>query len=91
MSEPKRQPPHGEPVKITVKTERTLFLPLRPNFIRTLNDEAVDIGDLTEEQLREIGRAWTEAMVRKGRDRRGEAVARLNRQLRAERGEIVSA
>lgn len=45
----------------------------------------VDISALTEEQLREVGAAWTSALVRKARDRKGDAVARLNRTLERQR------
>lgn len=68
-------------VSVTVKTTRTLLLPTLPNYLRTPTDEAVDVGDLTEEQVREICAKWTEALVRKSRDRRGDAIARLNRKI----------
>lgn len=68
-------------VNITVKTTRTLLLPMLPNFIRGQNDEAVDVADMTEEQLRELGAKWIEALVRKSRERRGDKVAALNRSL----------
>lgn len=68
-------------VSVTVKTTRTLLLPTLPNYLRTPTDEIVDVGDLTEGQAREIGAKWTEALVRKSRDRRGYAIARLNREI----------
>jgi hypothetical protein len=68
-------------VLVTVKTTRTLLLPTLPNFLRTPADEAVDVGDLTEDQIREVGAKWIDALVRKSRDRRGESIARLNREI----------
>lgn len=69
-------------VRITVKTERTVLLPTLPNFLRTPGDQAVDVGELTEEQIREVGAKWTEALVRKSRDRRGDRIAAMNRDLK---------
>jgi hypothetical protein len=68
-------------VTVTVKTTRMLLLPTLPNYLRTPIDEAVDVGDLSEEQIREIGAKWTEALARKSRDRRGAATAQLNRMI----------
>ena len=59
----------SEKAKITIKTERTLLLPALPNFLRTENDEAVAIETLTQDQLREIGMQWTDALMRKARDK----------------------
>lgn len=65
-------------LSVTVKSTRTLLMPTLPNYLRTPTDEAVDVGDLTEEQVREVGAKWTEALVRKSRERRGETNARIN-------------
>jgi len=59
----------SEKAKITIKTERTLLLPTLPNFLLTEGDEAVPIESLTQDQLHEIGQQWTEALMRKARDR----------------------
>ena len=72
-------------VKVTVKTERTLRLPVLPNFIRDTNDQPVPIESLQQEQLQEIGRAWTEALCRKARNLASERTARLNAVLRKQR------
>ena len=54
--------------KITVKTEMEVLLPSLPNFVRTPHkDVAIPIEDLTEAQLRELGKQWTEALVDKFR------------------------
>jgi len=53
----------SEKAKITVKTERTLLLPMLPNSLRTEADEAVPIESLTQDQLREIGQQWTDALM----------------------------
>jgi hypothetical protein len=71
----------SEKAKITIKTERTLLLPTLPNFLRTEGDEAVPIESLTQEQLREIGQQWTDALLRKARDKGFAATAALNRKL----------
>lgn len=71
----------SEKAKITIKTERTLLLPTLPNFLRTEGDEAVPIESLTQEQLREIGQQWTDALLRKARDKRFAATTELNRKL----------
>jgi hypothetical protein len=73
-----------EKVTVTVKTTRTLVLPTLPNFIRTEAGELVDISSLTEEQLREIGSKWTEALVRKARERRCAKTAEINRKIQKE-------
>jgi hypothetical protein len=71
----------ADKVKITVKSERTLLLPTLPNFIRTETEEGVDISTLTEEQLREIGKHWTDALVRKARERKADVIRALNREI----------
>ena len=37
-------------IKITVKTERKVMLPSMPNFVRTSEDQAVDIAALAAQQ-----------------------------------------
>lgn len=72
-------------IQVTVKTSRKLYMPTVPNFVRSPRadgiDDSIDVGDLSEDQLREIGARWTEALVRKGRERHGDAIARINREL----------
>lgn len=39
-------------------------LPKPPNFLRTeQGDHPIPVGSIPESQLREIGKAWTEALV----------------------------
>lgn len=70
-----------EKVTVTVTTTRTLMLPTLPNFIRDEQDTAIPVEDLTQEQLREIGQKWTDALMRKARDRAGERTRELNKRL----------
>ena len=56
-------------VTVTVTTRRVLRLPTVPHFIRDESDQTVPIEDLTEDQLVEIGKCWTNALVQKSRDR----------------------
>jgi hypothetical protein len=72
-------------ITVTVKHTRILKLPTLPNFIRDTKDEPVGIETLSEEQLREIGQKWTDALVRKARERKGDACARLNKAIAADR------
>ncbi len=72
----------AEKVTVTVTTKRTLLLPTLPNFIRDERDAAIPVEDLTQDQLRELGQKWTEALMRKARDRAGDKTAALNRELR---------
>lgn len=69
----------AEKVTVTVKTERTLLLPTLPNFIRDERDAAIPVEDLTQDQLREIGQKWTDALMRKARDRAEERMRELNK------------
>ena len=59
--------------KITVKTEIEILLPSLPNFVRTANKDAcMPIDNLTDEQIRELGSCWTNALIDKARKNRGE-------------------
>jgi len=71
----------SEKVTITVKAERKLILPVLPNFLRDEQGSAIAIQDLTQDQLAEIGRQWTEALQRKARDRMGDDIRSINRKL----------
>lgn len=68
-------------VTITVKAERTLLLPTLPNFIRDERDAVIPVEDLTQDQLREIGQKWTEALMQKARDRARDRTLALNKKL----------
>lgn len=68
--------------KIVVKTEMEILLPLLPNFVRTSHkDVAIPLADLTEEQVRDIGKQWTDALVEKFRKKRREKTKALNNRL----------
>lgn len=71
----------SEKISITVKTERMILLPTLPNFLRTELDECFPIENFTQEQLREIGEKWTEALMRRARDRSYEAIRRQNKTI----------
>lgn len=72
-------------VRLTVKTTRTLLLPKVPNFLRTEADDPVGVETLTEDQLREVGTAWTSALIENARNRRGDMTAKFNRAMERER------
>ena len=44
--------------------------PKTPNFIRTGEDMSVAIGDLADDDLREIGRVWTESLIERAKEMR---------------------
>lgn len=72
----------AEKVTVSVTTKRTLLLPTLPNFIRDEQDAIIPVEDLTQDQLRELGQKWTEALMRKARDRAGNRTAAINKRLR---------
>jgi hypothetical protein len=41
--------------------------PMTPNFIATENGDHIPVTDFSEPELREIGKAWTEALIVKRR------------------------
>lgn len=75
-------------VKLTVKTTRTLLLPRLPNFLRTEAGDLVGVETLTEDQLREVGAAWTAALIQHSRDRRGDKAAKFNRAMDRAREQV---
>jgi len=44
----------------------TVHCPLVPNFIKT-DYEMISIADFTEDELREIGKEWTEELIKKSK------------------------
>jgi hypothetical protein len=51
---------------LTVYPALTVDLPMRPNFLRAdLNGEkcTIPVSRLTAEQLRDLGQAWTDALI----------------------------
>lgn len=68
--------------KLMVKTEMEIQLPTLPNFIRTPGaDVGIPLADLTEDQVREIGRAWAEALVQKFQAKRKEKIRSINKKM----------
>lgn len=57
-----------------MEIKRKLKLPSLPNFLRFESQredgESVDVADLTDEQLRELGTEWQTALVRHAQARR---------------------
>ena len=61
----------SENIKITVEHKVEYRLPILPNFICVPDGgKSVDVASFTDDQLREIGQIWTEALIRKAQKRR---------------------
>ena len=69
-----------EEIEIIIETTQRVKLPTLPNFIRT-GETTIRIQDLSQKQLQEIGRRWTEALMRKARDKAGDDIRALNKRL----------
>ena len=68
--------------KLTVKTELEILLPTLPDFVRTANnDVCMLIDDLTDDQIRELGTYWTNALIDKARKKRSAKIRAINKQL----------
>lgn len=76
----------AEKVTVTVKSTRVLMLPQLPNFLRDEQGGTVPVEDLSQEQLDEVGRKWTDALKQKARDRAGDRTAALNKEIRKKSG-----
>ena len=61
-------------VKVTRRIESFLRLPMLPNYLINEGGQRVDVGNLTEEQLREIGDAWLKALILHAQKRRGRLI-----------------
>ena len=68
-------------ISIVVKQDRRVILPSLPKFIRDEDDTAISIENLTEEQLREIGKQWTDALVHKASAKRHNFIKALNKKF----------
>ncbi len=53
-----------------MKIEVDLVLPMQPNYLKTVTGQTVDVSDLNDEQLQEIGKQWTVQLIQHARDRR---------------------
>lgn len=57
----------AETLTVTAEVE----LPRPPNFMR-YQGGTIPVGDLSDEDLRRIGEAWTEALLQRAREQREE-------------------
>lgn len=48
----------------------TIEVPDTPNFLRYGDRKVLPISDFTEAELREIGKQWTESLVKKAKKRK---------------------
>ncbi len=55
----------------TVEVKYKVQVPMTPNFLKLENGSSVPIGTLTEKGLREIGHEWTDALVKKAKEKKG--------------------
>jgi|TARA_R110000851_G_scaffold203940_1_gene355843 hypothetical protein len=69
--------------KISVKTEIEIILPLIPNFVRAADKSvgAIPLADLTEDQVIEISKQWSEALLLKFRSKRKSKIKGMNKKL----------
>lgn len=55
---------------VKISFERDVRLPTVPNFIfyGSRDSEKVSVGELTDAELRRLGKEWTEALVRRAQE-----------------------
>jgi len=72
----------NQKTKLTVKTEIEVLLPMLPNFVKTTHkDVSLSIAELTNEQLKELGRKWTEALIIKADEKKRQRTRDLNKRI----------
>lgn len=54
----------------TITLAEEINLPRPPNFLTTTDGRTVPVAAFTEEALRQLGAAWTEALVERAREQR---------------------
>lgn len=54
---------------LKIQISQEFRLPILPGYIVTTDGVSIAVETFSEEQLREIGKQWTEALVKKARDR----------------------
>lgn len=54
----------------TLTVKWSVQLPTVPNFILSTGDQKVDIAHVSDDGLRELGAAWTEALIENAQKRR---------------------
>lgn len=61
-----------EEVEVKVAKDLTVMLPVLPKFVRSARGGGVmmELSELTEREIRKLGKAWTEAMIAKAKRRR---------------------
>jgi hypothetical protein len=68
--------------KILVTTEIEITLPSLPDFVLSANkQDRIQLCDLTEDQVREIGKQWSEAFVLKFRVKKRNKIKDINKNL----------
>lgn len=56
----------------TLKVEAEVEVPIVPNYLRLKNGSVLAVGDVTDEALEEISRAWAEALLKRAAKQRKE-------------------
>lgn len=60
----------GRKIKVTAEVE----VPKVPNFLRMSDGQTLPVSAAREDSLRELGRLWTEALIERAKEQRGEDV-----------------
>jgi len=56
---------------ILLELKCAMKLPILPNFMRSIDGEtAIDVADLSDDDLRATGQAWTDALIEHAKHRR---------------------
>lgn len=55
----------------TIQVTYSVQIPDTPSFLRLQDGSIIPIEAITEEKLKEIGREWTEALIKKAKDKKG--------------------
>lgn len=57
--------------KLVVSVSCGVLVPTVPNYVRLIGSSAaIDVGELTDDALREVGKRWTEALLERAAKRR---------------------
>lgn len=59
-----------EAAKVILQIEWPIKMPSLPNFLILESGEKVDVKDVTDRNLRKIGKVWTQALVEHAQNRR---------------------
>jgi len=55
--------------------KREVLVPMLPNFLRTPSGDSVPVAELSEDEIREIGAKWTEALLSHAKKKRASSAA----------------